>query len=192
MTDIRKSDAQLDAEAAEDRDLDAAIAAHRLMYRADNGLPLKLHQRDGDDSGLGAPFNAILAAYLDGSLGHTDSWNSALLWLRERVCRANHSKHWEPKAWQGSLCYRLVSFVVRLDLEMPEAMARLGLTDAALSERTLDSALRIIENRLEFMLRADPPEVKREPIEWMSAPHVHHRLEGLHAEDCGQCRRTAA
>ena len=191
MTDIRKSDAQLDAEAAEERDLGQAIAIHRLMYRHDNGLPLKLHQRDGDDAGLGAPFNSLFAAYLDGTIGHTDSWNGALLWMRENVCRRTHAKHWEPKVWGGALCYRLTSHVIRREWPLSTAMAQLGLTEDALSQRTLNSALMVIENRLDYILRAERPEVQREPREWMAAPHVHVGLPGLHAEDCPQCARAA-
>lgn len=190
VTRVDKSPEQYDAEASrplEERNLASAITLHRLMFRKDAGLPLQLHQRDGDDAGLGAAFNATFIAYLDGSTGHTDSWNSALLWMRERVCRKTHSKHWQPAAWGGALCYRLTSHVIRWDMTIPQAMARLGLTETKLTERTLDSALLAVENRLEWMLRGDPPDVERSPAEWMATAHVHHRVAGLHAQECEQC-----
>jgi hypothetical protein len=184
---LRKSDAQLDAEAAP-LDLDDRIAMHRLIFRHDAGLPLRLHQHDGEDAGLGAPFNAMFAAYLDGQLRHTDSWNGALLWMRERLCRQTHSTHWALE-WGGSLCYRLTSHVIRLERGLPETMENLGLADEPLTKRTLDSALIVIEHRLEWMMRGDPPEVRREPREWMAPELKHKPLGGLHAHECPQCRR---
>lgn len=190
MTTIDRSPEQLDAEAAIKPDLGDRIAVHRAMYRHDNGLPLKLHQFTGDDEGIGAAFNSLFAAYLDGTAGHTDSWNGALLWMRERVCRGRHSTHWAAE-WGGSLCYKLVSYVIRQEWGIPEAMGRLGLTDEELTAKTLESALVAIERRLEWMLYGEAPEVKREVAEWMSAPHRHHVTPGLHLEECEQCRRAA-
>lgn len=190
MSQIDKSPEQLDAEAAASSTLGDRIAMHRLMFRKDAGLPLKLHQRDGDDSGLGAPFNTMFANYLDGQAGHSDSWNAALLWMREQFCRRSHSTHQEPPDWGGSLCYRLTSHVIRWEWGLPEAMGALGLTDTALTERTLESALRAVESRLEWVMSGDPPEVKREPSEWMATPvKPHQPLDGLHGEDCPRCRR---
>jgi hypothetical protein len=191
MSNVPISPEQRQAEAAQPKlELGDRIILHRLMFRKDAGLPLKLHQRDGDDSGLGAPFNSIFAAYLDGT-GHGDSWNAALLYVREHVCRKTHSKHWAPIEWGGSLCYRLTSHVIRLEWGIPETMGRLGLTDEALTGHTLETALRDVERRLEWVMRGDPPEVRREPAEWMATPIAHKPLDGLHAVDCPQCRAAA-
>jgi hypothetical protein len=188
VSNVPISPEQLDAEAAP-LDLDDRIAMHRLMFRHDAGLPLRLHQHDGDDAGLGAPFNAMFAAYLDGQLRHSDSWNGSLLWMREKVCRQTHSTHWAPPEWGGSLCYRLTSHVIRLERDIPGTMESLGLADEPLTKRTLESALIAVENHLEWMMRGDLPEVRREPREWMAPASAHKPLGGLHAAECPQCRR---
>lgn len=187
MTDIRKSDAQLDAEAAEDRDLDQAIAAHRILYRVETGV-LKLHQRDGE-SGLGPPFNPIFAAFLDEQYG-SFPWSKALLFLRWNVCRRTHTEHLEHTEWRGSLCYALVSLVIRHETSLDYARLQLGLPDEKRTRRTLDSALLVMERRLEALLADDKAKQSlpaRTPAEWMATDYGHRRLPGLHALECPQC-----
>ena len=212
MTDIRKSDAQLDAEAAapEDRDLDAAIRDHRILFRVETGL-LKLHARDGDDAGIGPPFNPVFADYLNAMAwrekpGQTEKppmapaampWSKSLLFLRWMVCRKTHVKHWEKPEWGGSLCHALVSYVIRHETSLDYARLQLGLPDEGKSRRTLDSALLVIERRLEALLQDDrakqalPP---RSPSEWMAAAYRHQPLGGAHALECENpvCRARRA
>ena len=193
MTDIRKSDAQLDAEAAapEDRDLDQAIAAHRILYRVETGI-LKLHQRDGE-SGLGPPFNPIFAAYLDEHYG-AFPWSKALLYLRLMVCRKTHSGHTQRDEWNGSLCHSLVSYVIRHKTSLDYARLQLGLPDEGKTRRTLDSALLIIERRLEALIADDKAKQAlpaRTPAEWMAGQHQHVAMPGLHAIECPQCNQAA-
>jgi hypothetical protein len=192
MTDIRKSDAQLDAEAAaiEDRDLDAAIDLHRALYQVETGI-LKLHQRDGE-SGLGPPFNPIFAAFLDEQYG-AFPWSKALTYLRWNVCHRTHVTHRERSEWSGSLCHSLVSLVIRHDLAVGRAQWQLGLPDAGKTRRTLDSALLVMERRLESLLADDKAKQlpARTPAEWMATDHGHRALPGLHAAECEQCNRVA-
>lgn len=192
-TNVHKSDAQLDAEAAaplKERDLDAAIAVHRLLYSAETGV-LKIHQRDGE-SGLGPPFNPIFEAFLDERY-HAFPWSRSLAYLHWAVCRRTHVKHWDRPVWRGSLCYSLTSLVIRRELSVGRAQWELGLPDAGKTRRTLDSALLTIERRLETLAADDKPEVRREPAEWMAvARGERHDQGGLHASECPQCLRGAA
>ncbi len=192
MTNVDKSPEQLNAEAEplEERDLDAAIAFHRTLYRVETGL-LKLHQRDGE-SGLGPPFNPIFAAFLDEHYG-AFPWSKALLYLRVMVCRKTHSGHTRDE-WNGSLCHSLVSSVIRHETSLDYARLQLGLPDEGKTRRTLDSGLLIIERRLEALIADDKARQAlpaRSPAEWMGPQHVHRPLDGLHREDCPQCASVA-
>ena len=184
MTDLRKSDAQLDAEAAtplEERDLDAAIRAHRLLYGMETGI-LRLHQRDGDDQGLGPPFNYLFADFLDANY-HALPWHRSLDHLRG-VCGALHTKHFDD------LCFGLVSLVVRYGFSVDYAHYRLALTDEGKTRRCLDSALLTIERRLETLLSEDRARqtYERPASEWMASAHIHRHPPGSSLEDCPQCR----
>jgi hypothetical protein len=193
LTDIRKSDAQLDAEAAqplEERDLDAAIALHRAAFAADRNWLLKLHVRDGD-YGLGVPFSPAFEALLEGRLGQFP-YSKALLHLRERYCRATHPSHTSRPEWRGSLCSALVSIVIRLEQPIAEAQRQLGLPNEGKTRRTLDNALLYVERRVdEFYEAQRRPVPERTPAEWMGPAHVHQTLGGLHREECPQCQRAA-
>ena len=183
MTDLRKSDAQLDAEAAqplEERDLGAAIVLHRTLYAVETGL-LKLHQRDGE-SGLGPPFNPVFAAFLDEAY-FAFPWHRSLDHLRG-VCLNLHTKHFDD------LCFGLVSLVVRYGFSLDYAHMRLALPDPAKTRRCLDSALLTIERRLETLLSEDRARqtYERPASEWMASVHVHRHPPGSSLEDCPQCR----
>lgn len=190
MTRVDKSPEQLDAEASapEDRDLEQAIAAHRLLFKAETGI-LKLHQRDGE-SGLGPPFNPIFAAYLSEEY-FAFPWSKALLHLRWRVCRQTHTEHLERPEWGGSLCHSLVALVIRQEHGLDMARLQLGLPDEKRTRRTLDSALLAIERRLEVLIEDDKAKQSlpaREPREWMGAVHrPRHDQPGLHQAECPQC-----
>jgi hypothetical protein len=198
MTRYEKSDAQLDAEAQplEERDLDTAIALHRGPFRDDLSAMIRLHARDGDDAGLGPPFNPVFAGYLSDEFGSLQ-WNRAWFYLRHRVCRSSHSEHWERPEWYGSLCGRIVHLVIREEYPLTWAMAKLGLTHEGKSRRTLDSGLLIIERRLEVMADDRPESSPRSPAEWMAPAFEHHALDGLHRQHpdnggCPQCWRRGA
>lgn len=194
MTDIRKSDAQFDAEASaplEERDLEAAIELHRILYAADLSWLHKLHVRDGE-SGIGVPFSPAFEALLDGRLGGFP-WSRAMLHLRHRVCRGTHPEHLERPEWRGSLCHTLVHLVIRHEYSVDHARYELGLPDEAKTRRTLANALLTIERHLDDSMRREQQRQTqpRKPAEWMAAPWVHRRLDGLHREECEQCRRVA-
>lgn len=192
MTRIEKSESQNIAEAAaplEERDLDAAIAAHRVLYAADLGI-LRLHVRDGE-SGIGPPFNPVFEAFLDGRLGQFP-WSRAFFSLRYRFCRT-HSKHRGPPEWGGALCATLTSLVIRHEYSLDRARMKLGLPNEGKSRRTLDNALLYIEgylNRLaDYEARDHQAAVERTPAEWMRPEHEHHPVPGLHQLECAQCLR---
>lgn len=190
MTRVDRSPEQLNAEAAqplEERDLEAAIALHRALYRTDLNWLMKLHVRDGE-SGLGPPFSPVFEAFLDGRLGQFP-YSKALTALRYACRRDHRPKHVDRDEWRGSLCHALVSYVIRQDYALDAARTELGLADAAKSRRTLDNALLWIERRLEEMAQqqdqAQRATVTREPREWMhEEPHRHRALDGLHSVDC--------
>jgi hypothetical protein len=197
MTSLRKSDAQLDAEASqplEERDLDAAIEVHRALYAADLNWLLRLHVRDGE-SGIGPPFSHYFEDFLDGRLG-AFPWSRAMLALRQN-CRSSHApKHTDRDEWRGSLCHTLTGMVIRLDYSLDAARFRLGLPEEGKTRRTLDNALLFLERRLEdaYWREQQQRPVERKPAEWMAREHVHVGLPGLHREDCRNpvCRRLAA
>jgi hypothetical protein len=168
MTDPRKSDAQLDAEAAAPpRDLDAAIALHRLLYQ-DDLFFAKMHQRDGD-YGIGVPFNPIFAGFLD-------EWYATTLWHRAYQ-RIN----------LGLYARALVNLVIRQQYSVDMARLRLQLPDAERTDRTLTSALTAIERRMDTQLEPEPQQ--RTPAEWMGRPHEHREPGGPLPDECPQCRR---
>jgi hypothetical protein len=214
VTSLRKSDAQLDAEASaplEERDLDAAIAAHRVLYAADLGI-LRLHVRDGE-SGIGPPFAPPFANFLDywycdakEPCGHDHTndlpiarygiqfpWTSGLKAVRIE-CRRSHKEHWDRPEWRGSFCYQLVSMVCCRNWTYERACFEL----AASPRRTrgpMFRALRRIEDEMQKMhdkemARQSP--APRTPAEWMAEEHHHRVLDGLHVEDCIQCLRRRA
>jgi hypothetical protein len=191
MTDIRKSDAQLDAEAAEERDLDAAIALHRELYRSDR-LILRLHDRDGE-SGIGPPFSAPFEHLLDERYGVVMPWSNGWRGLRYE-CRRSHSEHWATE-WGGSLCARLIALIVIDERSYGRACYDLHV-DQERTERTLLRAFRRIEERMDELQARATETVKSDEgrHDWQAPKFEHHAVDGLHQQDCLQCirRRTAA
>lgn len=192
MTDIRKSDAQLDAEATTPSPpLAPRIALHRRLAKAD-GYIVRLHVQEGDDQGIGVPFNEQFVRYLEERYGTQYPWQNGLRTVRTE-CRRSHSDHWERPEWDGSLCYRLVSLVCRYDYSFSRACYELHV-DPDRTEAVMQRALRRIEERLdELQARATSTvESDKGRHDWMAPAHVHRPLDGLHREDCPQCRRAAA
>lgn len=197
MTDLRKSDSQLDAEAQaiEDRDLELAIAQHRVAFKCDHSWLMRLHVRDGE-SGIGPPFSPAFEALLDDSFGRFP-YSKAMVSLRERYCRESHApKHTDRSEWRGSLCHTLVGMVIRLEFPIAEAQCQLGLPNEGKTRRTLDNALLYIERRLEDEYQRQKQDqrstVQRTPAEWMSVEHrQRHDQPGMHRVDCRQCLRAA-
>jgi hypothetical protein len=191
MTDIRKSDAQFDAEAsAPPLPLAPRLALHRLLARQDMGI-LKLHQRDGD-FGIGLPFSHPFERFLDGIYGVEKPWMAGLKALRVE-CRRSHSDHWTRPEWRGSLCHSLVAKTCVLDVSWTWACFDLYV-DPAKTEPVMQNALRRIEQKL-TELQARASEVVASDSgrnEWWASKHVHHVVPGLHREDCRQCQRETA
>lgn len=199
MTTIRKSDAQLDAEAsALPRNLEQAIQLHRALASAELFLP-RLHQRDGE-FGIGLPFSHPFERFLDGSFGPSFSWSAGLKAVRQD-CRRTHSEHWSRPEWRGSLCATLVTLVCRPAYlySFERACYELGVTPER-TERTLLKAFRRIEQRLDEIQARETEVVKSSEgrHDWQAPAHVHRPLDGLHDAPpeqggCIQCwRRRAA
>lgn len=191
MTAIPKSDSQLDAEAADTVDLTRRLAMHRALAHAEVSI-VRLHQRDGDDSGIGIPFAEPFVRYLDEAYGMAFPWSAGLKALRTE-CRRSHSEHWSAPEWRGSLCYQLVSMTCRFDWSFERACYELVVTPER-TERTLHRALRRIEDKLaELQARAsETVHADAGRHDWMAPEHEHRAMDGLHAAECPQCIRKAA
>jgi hypothetical protein len=190
MTRVDKSPEQLDAEAsAPQLPLAPRIALHRLLAHAEVSIA-RLHQRDGE-FGIGVPFSHPFERFLDESFG-TFYWSAGLKALRQE-CRRRHSDHWHRPEWRGSLCYALVSAVCRFDVAYTRACFDLWV-DPVRTEPTLHRALHRIEQKIDELQARASEKVHSDSgrHDWLAPEHEHHALEGLHQEDCMQCRRNAA
>jgi hypothetical protein len=209
MTDIRKGDSQLNAEAAgREVDLAARIVLHRALAHAETSI-VRLHQRDGEPEetdprkvsrktqghGIGAtglPFSHPFGRFLDESYGVAFPWSAGLKALRHE-CRRSHSEHWDRFEWGGSLCYRLISMTCRFDWAYERACFELTVTPER-TERTLRRAFGRIEDKLaELQARAtETVHADAGRHDWMAPAHEHRALPGLHAVECAQCLRRRA
>lgn len=222
MTEIRKSDAQLDAEAAAPIDyaaLERRIRLHRAMYAAE--LPLKMTQHRVPSDLEDIPLRGVLEPVLDaGELGgpsmsadmvrrlteppsRTVYWARARWALRHTRCRRSHPEHWEPVAWRGSLCDRLVQLTVIGERSFASACIRTG-TDPDRTVKVLDRALGFIEDHMAMARKRDAAiaasdvggvaddrgKITYQMVE--TVRHAHHAVPGLHMQECPQCRRSAA
>jgi hypothetical protein len=191
MTDIRKSDSQLDAEAAGLPDIESAIRFHRALSQAELFVQ-RLHDRDGE-SGLGPPFSERFRRYLDAEYGAVFPWSAGLKALRYE-CRKSHSEHWHRPEWHGSLCNRLVHLVIREGWSFHRACYELYVSPPR-TQRVFLNGLRRIEQRLDEIQSRETEVVKSTEgrHDWLAPAHVHHAVPGLHQLECEQCkRRTAA
>lgn len=192
MTRVDVSPEQLNAEAAApaSADLVGRLALHRALAHAETSI-VRLHQRDGDDAGLGPPFSHPFVQFLDESFGVSFPWSAGLKTLRLE-CRRSHSEHWRDE-YGGSLCYRLVSMTCRFGWSYQRACYDLQVTPER-TERTLQRALKRIEDKLaELQARAtETVHADAGRNDWMAPAHQHRAVAGLHAVECPQCLRRAA
>jgi hypothetical protein len=172
MTRIEKSDAQLDAEAAEDLSrLPQTVALHRAMWRDDNRLerlvsrqpPLTRYEKTDDPELIrygandeyviergaivGMPMSGNMIRRLSENPGELYPWVAGLNYLKT-VCRRRHPDHrsLEHPYWRGALCWTLVRAVVIDGLSIQNAAAVLRADDA---ERILAGALALIEESID-------------------------------------------
>ena len=214
MTDIRKSDAQLDAEAvgkSESTTLDAMLADHRSMYAADifiprlstESPPVFMDPHTGVQSAdpmsrIGPTLSKQLAGYIDYHQRDGDNvptpsgifpYARSMAVMRQRLCRQRHPEHTQREEWGGSLCYALVSLTVGQRYHYEQACLKL-LVSPTRTEDVLRRALRFIEEHMDEM-RARQTYAKVDGV-WPAPPaHVHHAVPGLHQDECEQCRRAA-
>lgn len=155
MTDIRKSDAQLDAEAAgrwglswhnaepDDRPTDSVavlIHKHRIYYSrdleiyqlADDEPPVFTDPETGKRSAdpmsmMGPTLSWPLTSYIADAYGLTFPWSRAAFvqWVN---CRRVHPAHQDRPEFEGSLCRRLVVLVIRQGFSIDRACLKIGLT----------------------------------------------------------------
>ena len=212
MTDIRKSDAQLDAEAngrstneAVPQPLEHLIATHRDLYRADLWIerlttetpPVTTDPQTGAQTAdpmsmIGPTLSYPLSQYLHAS--PMFPWTRSYAAMRAN-CRRTHTRgHLEREVWRGSLCGELVARVIRRDYAFDRACYELGVYDpengTERAERVFRAALAHIEAKMDDLRQRAEPVVYRG--EWPPAPeHRHHVVPGLHEQECEQCRRAA-
>lgn len=213
MTD--KSDAQLDAEAAEP--LGELIYKHRVYYHRDlykpklsTDDPPVLFDEDGDPevqvTEIGMPLSWPLTSHLfsetvivDGteqpvrSIHGPDSLWSKAAFAQWAKCRRIHPEHAERESFRGSLCRLVVGAVIRQHRSVDDVASDLQLEATRLAS-TLRSALRDIDREMKRLL--EKAEFRhREDLgrfSWDETIPVHHAVPGLHMQDCPQCRRSNA
>lgn len=205
MTTLRKSDAQLDAEAATPRrPIAESIELHRGLYRDD--LTIKelttesppvftssTGKRFADPmSMIGPTLSWPLARLVFEEYGYVFPWNRAASIMRYRLCRNEHPEHLDRPEWNGSFCYELVSLTIRRDYSLPAACWELGTTPDR-SERVLTNALYWIEGAMDAQRQKQEDrraaDVGRN--RWWEEPHVErHDIAGLHQDECPQCLRA--
>ncbi len=188
MSRVDRSPEQLNAEAAAPyAPLAPRLVLHRLLAH-DEATILKLHVRDGDDSGVGVPFNETFARFLEEKYGTQYPWSAGLKSVRVE-CRRSHPEHWRDP-FRGSLCATLVSMVCRFDWDYGKACLELGLYPSK-TEATMQRALRRIEERLdELQARATSTvESDKGRHDWLAPVHEHRSVPGLHMQECRQCLR---
>lgn len=179
MTRIRRSDAQLDAEAQGHRlsevpeywacpkhpthaDISVVelIDEHRDHLRTELSLP-RLHVGDGE-YGIGMPFAAPFEYYIgwerrEQAEGRRPShpgilfpWSSAR-WAQWAECRRSHPEHHDRSEWRGSLCSGLITWTV---INRSSNGTYYTLTDAcAVLGVTSDRAGRTLRNSLLWIER---------------------------------------
>ena len=214
MTGIERATSNSNAEAvgkSESTTLDAMLADHRSMYAADifiprlstESPPVFMDPHTGVQSAdpmsrIGPTLSKQLAGYIDYHQRDGDNvptpsgifpYAKSMSALRQ-LCRRSHTRgeHFERPEWQGSLCHELVRLTVARGYHFERACYELGVVPDR-TERTLVSGLRYIEQHVDE-LRARQRDVIGGT--WQQpAQHIHHRVAGLHAQDCPQCARAA-
>ena len=204
MTALRKSDSQLDAEAAAPRrPIEESIALHRLLYRDDLTIKRLTTETppvltDGTGKRTSDPMSMIgptlsmpLTRLISEEYGYLFPWSRAVQIMRYRLCRREHPEHLDRPEWNGSLCYQLVTFTIRREYSLPRACYELGTTPER-SERVLTNALYWVETAMDVQRQRQEERQKpdRRLRPWYEADtHERHDQPGLHQEDCPQCLR---
>jgi hypothetical protein len=206
MTTLRKSDAQLDAEAAR-RPIAESIELHRGLYRDD--LTIKklttetppvltdpnTGRRNSDPmSMIGPTLSLPLTRFITDEYGYLFPWLRAVQIMRYRLCRKEHPEHLERPEFRGSLCSELVTMTIRQEYLLPRACFELGTTPER-SERVLTNALYWVEECMDAQRQRQEDkraaDVGRNRW-WEEVHHERHDIPGLHAEECPQCLRRRA
>jgi hypothetical protein len=206
MTTLRKSDCQLDAEAAVPRrPVAESIELHRGLYRDDLTIkklttetpPVLTDGQTGRRSSdpmskIGPTLSLPLTRLITEEYGYLFPWNRGLFIMRYRLCQKEHFEHRERPEWRGSLCYELVTFTVRREYSLPRACYELGVTPER-SGRALNGALYWIEECMDAQRQRQEDkraaDVGRNRW-WEEIHHEKHDIPGMHAEDCPQCLRN--
>lgn len=217
MTQLRKSDAQLDAEAAAPtRSLEDAIAEpHQIIIEWQAALDAEPTMRitgrhpalivDADNQALieaskvGMDLTEAMIEWVDagfpikpasqqiGARGRNPVHDALLLW--ERKCRKEHARWADHRG--RPVCAEIAWAVIRDRTNLQWAAEFTGVSFAR-AERLLALAIGFMHEKQGRWF--DNEEViipARTPAEWMAAPHQHKSIGGLHAEECPVCLRVA-
>lgn len=210
MTALRKSDAQLDAEAADPRGrrpVEQSIVLHRLLYRDDLHIerlttespPVFTDGNTGKRSAdpmskIGPTLSWPLTRYIGEEYGYVFPWNRGAQIMRYRLCRREHPEHLDRPEWRGSLCFELVSLTIRRDYSLAAACWELGTTPER-SGRVLNNALHWIEQAMDAQRQRQEEKLAIDVgrNRWWEESHFErHDQPGLHREDCPRCLHRAA
>lgn len=208
MSVLRKSDSQLDAEAAQARrPVSESIELHRGLYQDDLRIerlttespPVFTDWNTGKSradpmSMIGPTLSWPLERYLSEQFGYVFPWHLGLTIMRHRLCRQEHPEHLDRPEWRGSLCYELVAYTIRRDYSLSAACYELGTTPER-SGRVLNNALYWIEDAMDRQRQKQEDRQKPDKrLRRWDDPIVHenHDIPGLHQEDCPQCLRPSA
>lgn len=186
--------------------LDALIATHRGMFADDLHIPRLVTRQppttiDANTGVLHEEPAAATGMNMSGKLlkrlGHPEGYGNDFPWARalwklKGHCRGHHPFHraGDRPYWRGSLCHQLVAFVVVrgysvenaariLRYDHPEPVLRQAFD---FIEQTMDEFRALAEKRAREAEGHGPGAVAQPVV------HEHHRVPGMHAECCPQCR----
>lgn len=129
----------------------------------------------------------------DPGYGEVFPWTKAYQ-LTSNWCRRNHPHHRGPdNNWRGSLCRQAIRLVIDIGWS-PEHAARV--LKAPELDMVLETALAQVERFMdESRAKVEQRETQDRGVYEVyesAAPMEHRPLEGLHREECPQCRRRSA
>ena len=170
----------------------------RAMVPDDSPLvinPLTPDQIEVPDSAtqstqVGMPMSGRLLRYLQGPSADTP-WANAVFRLRAE-CRRKHPHHRgaDVPYWRGSLCHELIRFTIIRGYSMQSTVEILRYDNP---EPLLREAFRFIEQVIDAERAKAERRAREDEGHGPGAIPVdvppHHSVDGLHREECPQCRR---
>lgn len=189
--------------------LEQSIETHRQLHRDDAHIdrlvsrhpPTTLDLNTGQlqeepAAAIGMTVSGRLLRYV----GHPDGMGSDFPWARSVAklrydCRRNHPHHRgaDVPYWRGSLCHQFVRLVIMQGRSVEQAAQILRYDNP---EPILRAAFAFIESTMDdFRAKAEKrarEDEGRGPGAVPAPERAHHAVDGLHQQECPQCRRNAA